>query len=461
MLSLAFAESREAEVKGMVKKETTLTFYGGVNEIGGNKILLQDGDTKVFFDFGMSFAMKKQFYSPPFLSPKNEKSLQELGILPKIEGIYKFDKKAPEVDAIFVSHAHMDHSAYLSFINREIPVYCGETTKIILQALSEMRRADLEFNVEDIAFKPFRTGDTIAINHLKIEPIHVDHSVPGAYGFVIHTSNGAVVYTGDFRVHGAKPEMTSDFVEKAKEAEPAAIVTEATNMTGASVSSEKEVESKLNGIVGQANGIVLADFACTDVDRLNSFFRIARKNGRCLAVSLRQACLMNALRKDKGLKVPDLSEESILIFRKSKKKYDAWEKKILEEYQEKVVDVFEVSKRQCKAVLAMSFYDLEELVEIQPEAGSCYVLSASEPFNEEMEIDFERLLNWLRHYGLPQYHAHISGHIMPLQLKTILKEISATKIFPIHTENTELLAKFMRDLESQTILTEKSKEYKI
>ncbi len=42
-------------------------------------------------------------------------------------------------------------------MKREIPVYCGETTKIILQALGEMRRTDLEFNVEDINFKTFRT----------------------------------------------------------------------------------------------------------------------------------------------------------------------------------------------------------------------------------------------------------------------------------------------------------------
>ena len=444
----------------MVKHKTTLTFYGGVNEIGGNKILLQDRDVKVFFDFGMSFALKKQYYSPPFLSPKSEKSLQELGILPKIEGIY-IDEKSPEIDAVFISHAHMDHSAYISFINREIPIYCGETTKIVLQALSEMRRADLEFNVENVTFKPFRTGDSITIDHLKIEPIHVDHSVPGAYGFIIHTTNGAVVYTGDFRAHGAKPEMTSDFVEKAKEAEPVAVVTEATNMTGASVSSEVEVENKLNSIVGQADGIVLADFAYTDVDRLNSFYQIAKKNGRCLAVSLRQAYLMEALRKDKGLNIPSLNDENILIFRKSKKKYDKWESQIMEKYPKKIVNVFEVSKQQCKSVLVMSFYDLEELVEIQPEAGSCYVLSASEPFNEEMEIDFERLINWLRHYGLPQYHVHVSGHIMPLQLKILLKKIGAEKTFPVHTENAGSFVKFMRDLESKIIHTEESKEYKI
>jgi len=32
---------------------TSLTFYGGVNEIGGNKILLEDKDTKIFLGFGM------------------------------------------------------------------------------------------------------------------------------------------------------------------------------------------------------------------------------------------------------------------------------------------------------------------------------------------------------------------------------------------------------------------------
>lgn len=188
----------------MVKLNTSLTFYGGVNEIGGNKILLQDKGTKIFLDFGMSFALKKQFYSPPFLSPRSKKSLQELEILPKLEGVY-IDEETPEVDAFFLSHAHMDHSAYISFINREIPVHCGETTKIILQALSEIRRADLEFNVEGIKFKSFRTGKTIAIDGLEIEPIHVDHSVPGAYGFIIHTSNGAVVYTETLGVTEQSP----------------------------------------------------------------------------------------------------------------------------------------------------------------------------------------------------------------------------------------------------------------
>lgn len=178
--------------------------------------------------------------------------------------------------------------------------------------------------------------------------------MPGAYGFVINTSQGNVVYTGDFRTHGAKPEMTREFVDKAKQAEPAAVVTEATNMTGTSISFEKEVEDKLNCIVGQAEGIVLTEFAYADIDRLNSFFRITKKNGRCLAVSLRQAYLLNALGADKGLTVPNLNDQNVLIFRKSKERHDKRENQVLEQYADKTIDVFETSKQQCKVVLAFS-----------------------------------------------------------------------------------------------------------
>jgi ribonuclease J len=39
-----------------------LTFYGGVNQIGGNKILLEDRKTRVFFDFGQSFTFGADYF---------------------------------------------------------------------------------------------------------------------------------------------------------------------------------------------------------------------------------------------------------------------------------------------------------------------------------------------------------------------------------------------------------------
>jgi len=445
----------------MVKPRTALTFYGGVNEIGGNKILLEDGDVKVFLDFGMSFSLRSQFYSAPFLSPRSKDSLLKLGILPNIGGIYWFDKSERAVDAVFISHSHMDHVAYVSFLKESIPVYCGETTKIILDAISQTRPSSLEFDLQNVKLETFRTGRKVRIGSLEVEPVHVDHSVPGAYGFIVYTSSGALVYTGDFRMHGARSDMTREFVERAKEAEPVAVVSEGTNLTRAHVSSETEVERKLTKIIRDSPGLVLADFAYTDVDRLRSFYKASKENGRHLAVSSKQAYLLKELKRDKRLKIPSLDDEDVLIFQKSKRKRYKWEQEIFSAYESKVMDSAEVNKRQKELVLTLSFYDLEELVTIQPRAGSCYVLSASEPFNEEMEIDHERLVNWLEHYGLPQYQVHVSGHIMPLHLRHVLEEINPQRIFPVHTEHPELLSKFVSDTKGRVVMVEKGRKYAI
>ena len=44
-------------VNGGLFGMVSLTFYGGVDEIDGNKVLLEDGDAWVFFDFGQSFTL--------------------------------------------------------------------------------------------------------------------------------------------------------------------------------------------------------------------------------------------------------------------------------------------------------------------------------------------------------------------------------------------------------------------
>ena len=76
----------------------------------------------------------------------------------------------------------------------------------------------------------FRSGRRFRVGSLEIHPIHVDHSIPGAYGF-ISTSAGAVVYTGDVRLHGARPEMTQEFMAEAKAVKPLALICEGTRIT--------------------------------------------------------------------------------------------------------------------------------------------------------------------------------------------------------------------------------------
>ena len=123
---------------------TNITFHGGVKDIGGNKFLVEDKGTKIFMDFGMSFTAEKKYFSG-FLKARGSNSLvdmMELGILPKIKGLYRRDyakhmnwggDEDTEIDAILLTHAHVDHCGYLEYIRPEIPIYCSEESKIIMQ----------------------------------------------------------------------------------------------------------------------------------------------------------------------------------------------------------------------------------------------------------------------------------------------------------------------------------------
>ena len=199
---------------------TNLTFYGGVNEIGGNKILLQDKDAKIFLDFGKGFSSQEKYFEE-YLAPRSSNGILDfitMGLVPDIPGIYRDDlmlkagreTKKPEVDAVLISHAHADHVDYASFLHRDIPLYMGQTTQNLVRAIQERSSGAIDREILEYKLvgskrgdpkiqrtvNTFRTGEKFNIGSLEIEPIHVDHSVPGAYGFIIYTSAGPVVYTG-------------------------------------------------------------------------------------------------------------------------------------------------------------------------------------------------------------------------------------------------------------------------
>ncbi len=444
-----------------------LTFFGGVGEIGGNKVLLEDRGTKVFLDFGKNFEKERLYFDEPFLSPRDEKHLLALGILPPIQGLYKKEAGVPEIDAIIISHPHTDHMDYIRYIKDEVPIYCGETTRTVVLAREFSGRAkSIDYGIAKItktegvrinkSFSTFRTGDRIGIGSLELGPIHVDHSTPGSYGFIIHTSAGHIVYTGDFRLHGARSEMTQEFVERAKKARPKALIIEGTNIVNARVVSEEEVRAKVHLIVSKTPHLVMAGFSPVDVDRLRTFYSVAIENGRKLAISMKQAVLVGLLQEDKGIELFSLDDPNILVFRREKKTEAEWEKLI----PQTPITATDVMEMQDELILVASFYDMNEAIEINPGAGSVYILSESEPFNEEMETDFEKLLNWLEHLGIPLYNIHASGHANPHELKWVIGEIRPEKVYLIHTDRPFLYQRFVQDLGIREIVCpELGREY--
>src|SRR5574340_748487 len=145
---------KNQEESDMVKELTSLTFYGGVNEIGGNKILLEDKDTRVFLDFGKSFSRRAKFFEE-YINTRTSNGIVDfltMGLVPDITGVYRDDlmkmagrkPEKPEIDAVLLTHAHSDHADYISFLHEDIPVYMGAACHLILKALADRSQRSIE-----------------------------------------------------------------------------------------------------------------------------------------------------------------------------------------------------------------------------------------------------------------------------------------------------------------------------
>ncbi len=448
---------------------TELTFYGGVSEIGGNKILLSEGGNRIFLDFGKNFGKESAYYDDPYLTPRDEFQLLNLGLLPDLDGIYKGEKE-PSIDGVLLTHPHLDHWGYTCFLDNRIPLYCGEGTKKMIVNSEQSYSAgpskdyylanltkDIDEEYKD--FKTFRTGDKKRIGGIEFEPVHVDHSVPGAYGYIVETSGGTIAYTGDFRLHGPKSEMSEEFIEKAMRAEPDLLISEGTNITGGEVSSEEEVKNKLDSLISETLGLVVVSFSLRNIDRLRSVYEVAKRNGRKLAISMKQAFLLQTLRDDPHLDIFDIREEDVIIFGEESSRTQEWERRVLSEVE--LWSGEDIEEIQDEIVLKASYYDMNDLMSVDPVPGSIFVLSQSEPFDEEGEIQHEKLLNWCEYYGLPMYQVHASGHVMPHQLKEAIEKIDPAKVVPVHTERPELFKRYMQDIDPEIILPELNKSMEV
>ncbi len=451
---------------------TSLTFHGGINEVGGNKFLLRDGDARVFLDFGRNFSREKRYFDEPWISPRKEDHLLALGILPSLERIYKKDPSGdPGLDAVLLTHPHTDHYDSIRWLRNDIPSYSTDVTRAVILAreFAGSSAPSKEYRIADWAkeagqqvyrelriLEPAKTADVAG---LKATAFPVDHSVLGSVGYVIETRAGNVAYTGDFRLHGARAAQTKRFLEKAAEHEPEALLIEGTHVSESKIESEDEVERKLKTVVERTRGLVVAGFAPADVDRLNTFHKVAIATDRTLVMTQKQAFMLHQLATQGLFREFDLKSKNVLIFKKEKKGSYAFEDLLASTYGPKLVEAQDVKGMQEDAILVASLTDMLALPEIDPMPGSVYVLSSSEPFNEEMEISYEKLMGWLTRYGLPVFQVHASGHATAHDLREAVETIHPKKVFLVHTDNPDLYARFLEKLGFETVKPQEGVEY--
>ncbi len=429
-----------------------ISILGGKNEIGGNKILVEDKEGKIFLDFGQSFnKLDDYFVNFSYLFPRTRFGLRdffEFDLIPKIKGLYNksaiehtdIEFGPAEYDGVFITHAHFDHVAHLKYLHPEIPVFMGESTKKILQS-SEKTTAYPTNTTSMLKVNTFTSGKEIECGGMKVTPIHVDHSVPGAYGYIIETSEGTIAYSGDLRAHGPRADMTEEFLKKAEGSD--VFIIEGTRVApkkkdNRSYMSEAEVRSKCEEVVSNASDAIVTSRYPKDLDRFRTFYDIAKKSGKELIISIKTAHLLKALSGDQHLKLPDpLSDENIKIYGRRKKIYYEWERELIT----KCVNSKYVARRQNECILEIDFYTLTELIDIKPDGGD-FIHSMSEPFQEDplSQLSDVVLQNWLNHFNLKRYQLHASGHASMEEIFGMIEGVGAKKIHPIHTEHEELFS---------------------
>jgi len=498
-----------------------ITIYDGATTIGGNKIYVEEKGRGVFLDFGMNFARYGRYFAE-FLNERSIRGIHDLihlNLIPKIN-IYRKDLIPSDLDvsgfpklnveAVFLSHAHLDHSGNISLLDERIPVIASAMSIAILKAMRDTGSYGIGSEIAYFTVRepsddprvlkstknnvPYRGRDFVcteslsnvlteflcyrpgqeAKNSKKLEPgnlcslrevdlpfevesFEVDHSIYGASAYII----GNIAYTGDIRLHGKYSENSKKFIKKAKKV--SILITEGTRAgyrgEEEAIVSEEEVFNKCLEAVEESKGLVIADFSPRNFERLETFIEIAKRTGRELVITAKDAYMLHAMECVDGV----CRLEKVRIYSELKEKKRKWEELIVEErWKDRYLDPFEIRDNQENYILCFSYYDMKHLLDIKPDGGS-YIYSSTEAFSEEQEFDFQRLYNWLedfnfRIYGFEMvidrgkarprfikgYHA--SGHASKEDLRWMITEIDPDLIIPVHTESPEWFERNFEDV---------------
>ncbi len=495
----------------------SVTVFDGAKCIGGNKIYLEFDGNGLFFDFGTNYKKLANFYEE-FLSPRTSRGIHDLlfmGMIPNINcyriDLIPSDVKLPseklKADAVFLSHAHLDHAGNIGLLHANMPVVASPMSASILKAMMDCGSAGMESEVAYAAPRQALEEDAriIETSHYKKSPyigrefllagecngelkdywctsphsrelqhkelksakdnlsfefkaFELDHSIYGATAYAVNTSAGWIVYTGDLRGHGKFKEKTERFVKEAKSLELKMLIIEGTRIgRQEKEESEEEVHKTCLDAALAEKGLVVADFSPRNFERLDTFMEIAKETQRKLVVLAKDAYVLEAI------KCVDCRErmKDLFIYKDLKAKRDAFEKQMHEDFAEQLLDPSDISKAPEKYILCFSFWDVKYLLDIKPRTGA-YIYSSSEAYNEEQVIDFQRLWNWLQFLNfkvkgfeiikdngkiLPRFEKgyHASGHASASELLRIVEEINPEIVLPVHTEKPEFFVENLKD----------------
>ena len=188
--------------------------------------------------------------------------------------------------AIVLTHAHEDHIGAVAQLWPQLrcPIYATPfTARLIEEKLAEAGLA------ERVRVTIVPLGSRISLGPFEIDFISITHSIPEPNALAIRTPFGTVVHTGDWKLDPDPliGEVTdADALRSLGEEGALALVCDSTNALVAGESgSESRVRQSLIDLIGTLTGRVAVTAFASNVARLESVGKAARKHGRELALA--------------------------------------------------------------------------------------------------------------------------------------------------------------------------------
>lgn len=161
------------------KNAVKIMFIGGVGEIGKNMTALECGDDIVIIDAGVIF-------------PTEEMPGIDL-VLPDFTYLIENKRK---VRGLVLTHGHEDHIGGVPYLLKELDIPVAGTRLTLALVDNKLREHRLN-DVKEIVVAP---GEHLQWGCFGLDFINVNHSIAGALALCIHTPQGVIFHSGDFKI---------------------------------------------------------------------------------------------------------------------------------------------------------------------------------------------------------------------------------------------------------------------
>ncbi|MCJ7450573.1 MAG: RNase J family beta-CASP ribonuclease [Candidatus Nanohaloarchaeota archaeon QJJ-9] len=407
---------------------------GGYEEVGKNMTAIEVNDEIVILDMG--YDMEAVIEEDNEIEEMTTKDTIKAGAIPKDKEIHQ---KSDKVKAIVVGHGHLDHVGGVPKLagSYDCPVISTPYTKKIIQRMVREDRKDLNNELVEM-----NTGERRKVSeNIEIEFVNITHSIPQATMIVLHTPEGKVAYSLDYRLDkepllGDKPDY--ERMNELGEEGVKLFIGDSTRIDeeGAG-SSEKTVKTELKHTLNQAynegGGVFVTTFS-SHIERLNSIIDV--NNGRRKIAFIGRS-LKEYTESGEEIDLIDLSNIEVASYHNEVE--DLMSK--ISRNKEDWLVVCTGNQGEPRSVLkriATGDYPLEI------KEGDHVIFSSSvipSPVNRANRYKLEKVL---KEKGARQYKdIHISGHALREDNRDMLRMLKPDNILPAHGD-TEMLASYAK-----------------